>query len=194
MENIISNYNMFSPVDNANRVIIDYLFKNSVDLWKLLKYIDNKPLTHKNLSDTQKKQMICKDLFVDGVTTEKNVLFQLNTDEGFSVAIPQLRIEIGDIVAINDYQGFVEIIFQIIVPNKINIIQTSYNDVAYRNIAIFRELVKALNGKQIPNSGFNSPMFINKNAPYGAGRRTGAFKATYNKEYSGYDAIFSVLV
>ena len=187
-------YNQFSGLDRANRCIVDYLFNNAPDLWRLLYYTDKQPLFQPLLTTEQKSNMIAKDYTIDNITTTKNILFITETDETFSVAIPQIRIDIGDVLPINSYQSAVEIIFQIIIPNKLHIIQTEYNDVATRGIAIFRELAKALNGRRIDNSGFNSPLFMNRKAPEGVGRNNGAKKIAFNKHYKGYWVSFSVLI
>lgn len=187
-------YNQFIPIQGASRKIIDYLFENAPNLWKLLYYNDSQPLLHPDLTSTQKASMICKNPNIDGATAEKNILFQLDTEEGISVGVSQLRVRVGDISPINPYQGWVEIIFRIVVPNKIGLIMTDYSDVENREIAIFYELNKALNGVVVTSAGFNSPMFMNRSAPDGAGRKTGAFMESQNKSYSGYWVSYSVLV
>jgi hypothetical protein len=190
-------YNEFSALDSATKKIVNYLFYNAPDLWKLLYYFapEDLPYSKDDLTDSQKANMIVKtpqEMYDPNVSVNKSVLFQINIDEAFSVARPQIRLEIGDITPADSYRGFAEIVFQIVVPNKQKIFISSYNDMADRSVAIFRELVKALNGKKIPEAGFYTQMFMNKSAQNGAGRKTGAFKEVQNKNYSGYYVVFSV--
>lgn len=189
-------YNQFTPMLSATKNIIDYLCKKNEDVWKLLYYTkpEDIPLSKENLSMTQKINMICTNPYEVNDNVEKNILFQLVTDEAFSTAIPQLRIAIGDIIPIDSYRAYMEINFQIIVPNKQDIFTATYNNVASRSLAIFGELVKTFNGVEIPNSGFHGKMFMNRSAPNGAGKKTGSYLQQMNDSYCGRWCTFSVLI
>lgn len=189
-------YNQFAAVDNASRVIIDYLFKNNEDIWKLLYYVEPKqmPLSLPNLSIEQKSNMICTDPYEVNGNVDKHILFQTVSDEAFSTAIPQLRVEVGDIVPIDAYRAYANINFQIIVPNKQDVFTAPYNSVARRSDAIFRELAKSLNGVNIPNGRFYSKLFLDRSAPDGAGRKTGTYRQQMNNGYTGRWVTFSVLM
>ena len=191
-----NTYNKFDAIDDAAKVIVDYLFTNNEDLWKLLHYIKPKqlPLSQPNLTQEQKKKMICTDAYATNNNVDKNILFQTVSDEAFSTAIPQLRIEVGDIVPINAYQAYANINFQIIVPNKQDVFAAPYNSVARRSDAIFRELAKTLNGVDIPNSKFYSKLFMDRSAPDGAGRKAGTYRQQMNNGYTGRWVTFSVLM
>ena len=170
------NYNTFAPADNICEAIVNHWFDNLPNLWKLLFYTDRQPLYHDDLTPAQKSNMICKDPTIDGATSSKNILFQKDIDDGISIAIPQIRIRTGDQVPINSYQGYIEIEIQIIVPNKLASIITDFSQVSDRAVQINREITKSLNGKALSESGGNSPLFMNKSAPNGAGRNTGWFR------------------
>lgn len=189
-------YNRFEAIDNATKVITDYLVRNNEDLWKLLYYIEPNvlPLSQGNLTNAQKAQMICTDPYAINGGVDKNVLFQTVFDEAFSTAIPQLRFEVGDIIPIDPYRAYINIDFQIIVPVKQDIFTAPYNSVARRSDAIFRELVKTLNGVEIPNSQFHGKMFMDRMAPNGAGRKTGSFRQQMNTSFTGRWCTFSVLI
>lgn len=189
-------YNRFEAIDNATKVITDYLVRNNEDLWKLLYYIEPNvlPLSQSNLTNAQKAQMICTDPYAINGGVDKNVLFQTVFDEAFSTAIPQLRFEVGDIIPIDPYRAYINIDFQIIVPVKQDIFTAPYNSVARRSDAIFRELVKTLNGVEIPNSQFHGKMFMDRMAPNGAGRKTGSFRQQMNTSFTGRWCTFSVLI
>ena len=194
MEICGNEYNDFKAIDTATKVIVDYLFSNNEDLWKLLYYIkpNELPLSKPNLTTKQKAAMICTDPYATNENVDKNILFQTVTDEAFSVAIPQIRIEIGDIIPIDRVRAYMYIDFKIVVPNKQDIFVAPYNNVARRSDALFRELAKTLNGIDIPNSGFYSKMFLDRSS--NAGRKTGAYRQQMNKDFTGRWITFSVLL
>lgn len=197
MDNCLENeYNKFEAIDNATRVIVDFLIRNNEDLWKLLHYIEPNvlPLSQPNLTFEEKAAMICTDPYEINENVDKNILFQTVSDEAFSTAIPQLRIEVGDIVPFDRVRAYININFQIVVPNKQDIFTAPYNSVARRTDAIFRELAKTLQGQDIPNSNFYSKMFMDRSAPNGAGRKDGSIRQQMNEGYTGRWCTFSVLL
>lgn len=194
MEICENEYNKFQQIDSATKTIVDYLLLNNEDLWKLLYYIkpNELPLSSPNLTRAQKAAMICTDPYATNENVDKNILFQTVTDEAFSTAIPQIRIEIGDIVPLDRVRAYMYIDFQIVVPNKQDIFTAPYNSVARRSDALFRELAKTLNGIDIPNSGFYSKMFLDRSST--AGRKTGACRQQMNQNFTGRWVTFSVLL
>lgn len=189
-------YCQFKAVDTATKAITDYLINNNEDLWKLLYYTKPNvlPLEQPNLTLKQKTKMICTDVYAVNNNVDKNILFQTQVGEALKTAIPQVRIEIGDVVGFTPYTGYMYIDFQIVVPNKQDLFVAPYSNIARRSDAIFRELVKTLNGVYIPNTSFNGKMFLDTSAPNGAGRKTGAFRQQMNDEYTGRWVTFSVLI
>jgi hypothetical protein len=177
-------HSTFENTRNLTRKIVDYLFENAENLWKLLYYTDTQPTFKPDLTTSQKASMICKDYSIPSDSVTKNVLFLTEIDEAFSASVPQLRIEVGDIYPYQAFNSAVQVCFQIIVPNKMKIISTEYSDVDDRCLAIFAELSKALNGKYIPQTGSKGEIFMNMGAAYG--RQTGASRERNNKNYSGY--------
>lgn len=189
-----NEYNKMEAIDSATKVIIDYLFANNEDLWKLLYYIEPNilPLSQPNLTNAQKRNMICTDPYATNENVDKNILFQTVTDEAFSTAIPQIRIEIGDIVPLDRVRAYMYIDFQIVVPNRQDIFTAPYNPVARRSDAIYRELLKTFNGVDIPNSKFYSKMFQDRSS--NAGRKTGSYRQQMNQNFTGRWVTFSVLL
>lgn len=192
-------YNKFSTLQNGIKFISDYLIQNSQDLFKLLKYIEptDRPLSMPDLSNAEKAAMICSDavaMYDPNSTTKKNIIYQIDVDEAFWIAEPQVRMEIGDFMATDSYRGYAEINFQIVVPNKQRLFTNQANTLADRSVAIALEIIKVLNGATIPYANFLDNMFINKSAPNGAGRRTGVYRQTQNKGYSGYFLTFAVRI
>lgn len=189
-----NEYNKFEAIDSATKTIVDYLVLNNEDIWKLLYYIkpNELPLSMPNLTRTQKSKMICTDPYATNDNVDKNILFQTVTDEAFSTAIPQIRIEIGDIVPLDRVRAYMYIDFQIVVPNKQDIFTAPYNGVARRSDAIFRELAKTFNGIDVPNSKFYSKMFLDRSS--NAGRKTGAYRQQMNQNFTGRWVTFSVLL
>lgn len=194
-----NSYNKFYSLDGGISAIFDYLFNNASDMWKLLKYTspNDFPFTSPEVTSAEKAAMICNnpaDYYNADVVARKNILFQKYNDEEYSVATPQVRMWIDDVVAINSYTGYANIVFQIVVPNKQNQFNGGQMVTSDRTLELFKAICRTLNGTQIPSSNFNSPLFLNKSAPDGAGRATGAYRERENKNYSGYNAVFSVLI
>ena len=193
----VNIYNKFQALSNGMKHISDYLVANSQDLFKLLKYIEptDFPLSKPDLTNAEKAAMICSDavsMYDINSTTKKNIIYQIDVDEAFWIAEPQIRMEVGNFVGVNSYTGYADLNFQIVVPNKQRLFNNGANTLADRSVAIALELIKVLNGATIPNAGFLDSVFINKSAPDGAGRNTGAYRQTQNKGYSGYLLTLSV--
>ena len=190
-----TEYNKFLPILSATKNIINYLVENNEDLWKLLYYTESGilPLEQPNLTTAQKISMICTNPYILNDNVDKNILFQTTAiDEAFSTAIPQLRIEIGDIIPLDRVRGYMNINFQIVVPNRQDIFNASYNNVARRSIAIFQQLAQTLNGVEIEYSGFKSKLFMDRTS--NAGKKTGSYPEQMSRQYTGRWAVFSVLI
>lgn len=185
---IDKEYNKFFNIRKVTWSIVDYIINNNKDLLKLLYYGNNTPLNQPDLTNEQIRSMICKNPNEED-TSLKNILFQTEIDDGFNASVSQLRIEIGDIIPINPHQSAIQIIFQIVVPNKLKIITTEYSDVDDRTLAIFQEVAKTLNGKVIDN--LCSPLYLDRKG--NEGRSTGAYREKQNKNYSGYWMTFVAL-
>ena len=65
-------YNDYSMIRDLPTLIVNYLFNNNQNIWKLLKYSEN-PLSENDLTDKEKAAMICKSSFN---TEEFTILFQ----------------------------------------------------------------------------------------------------------------------
>lgn len=190
-------YNKFNPLKNGIEKISDYLVENSQDLFKLLKYIKptDIPLSMPDLSNSEKASMICSDalqMYDTNATTKKNIIYQIDVDEAYWIAEPQVRMEIGDFIALDSYRGYAKVDFQIVVPNKQRLFTNGANTLADRSLMIALELIRLLNGAEIPNSGFYSNLYLNRSVPDSSGRATGAFRQTQNTGYSGYLLSFAV--
>lgn len=191
-----NNYNKFEAIRGASYNILTYLMQNNQNLFKLLKYIEPNvnPYTQPDLSLEEKIAMIARNSYDTNESVTKNILFISELREAFSTNIAQLRIECDTVKAINSYQGYVNIWFQIIVPIVSDVIANTSITGERRTDSIFLELVNSLNGVNISNSGFNSPMFINSDAPYGSGRQTGSYRKQANTDYTQRWVCFSVLI
>lgn len=181
------------------RQIVDYLFDNAPDLWRLLYYIKPEvaPLNQPYLTDQQKAEMIVStpsEMYDTNISVKKNILFQYAINEAFFGEVPQIRIYSGDKAMIDRDRGWCEIIFQIIVPNTQLLCLDNNTPIMDRSDAIVGVLLSALQEKVIPESVVNSPMFMNKSAPDGAGRNTGCQKGTANKNFTVQFVSMSVLV
>lgn len=177
-------YNNYSLVRKLPKTIIDYLFDNSPNFWKLIKYSQN-PLSYNDLTDDEKKQMICDSSYN---TENYNVLFQKYTSDAMISAKTQVRIYVEDIKSMNRTEAIARINFQIIVNNKELIVNTDYSRVDKRDIAIMQEIVKCLNGKLL--NGTKSEIFID----FSVDRFSGATEVSFNDNYSGFVLVMDVWI
>lgn len=189
----------WGKIKNLPKVIVDYLFENCPNLWKLLYYIEpgDLVLEKPELTNAQKRKMIisdAKEMYTTNAAVEKSIIFQDEIDEAFSNAVPQIRIFTGDKWNYDDYRGVCMVHFKIVIPNKQLTFIERENPNADRGDYIAYELCNALEQVVIPGLHTNTPLFNNKNAPNGGGRQTGAYKNTFNKNYCGQLLTFGVLI
>lgn len=177
-------YNNYELCRKIPKTIVDYLFDNCPDFWKLLRY-SQEPLSKKDLTAKEKKDMICKDPFK---TEEFNVLFQKYTVNAMIKAKSQVRVFIDDITSYGRTNALVRIVFQIVVNNNEMIINTPYSPVDKRDVAIMQTLVDALNGVKL--EGMKSQIFINVEQD----RYSGAQQVSYNNDYSGFQLSMAVWI
>ena len=177
-------YNDYSLVRDLPTIIVNYLFENSPDFWKLLKYTEN-ALDKENLTDKEKSAMIGRSSFN---TENFNVLFQKYTVDALLKAKSQVRVFIDDIKSYGRTDALVRVVFQIIVNNNEMMIQTPYSKNDKRDVAIVQTIVEALNGEKLAKT--KSQMFIN----YDIERFSGAEQVSYNNNYSGFQLTMDVWI
>lgn len=177
-------YNDYSMVRDIPNLIVDYLFENCEDFWKLLKYEED-PLKKENLTDSEKAAMICKTSF----NTEKyNVLFQKYTVNAMLEAKSQVRVYVDNLNSYGRTNALVRVIFQVIVNNNEMIINTSESKVDKRDVAIMQNIVECLNGVKLNKT--KSQIFIN----FDVDRYSGAQQVSFNENYSGFQLSMAVWI
>lgn len=191
-----NTYNKFEQVRGASYNILTYLMRSNQNIFKLLKYIEpaKNPYVQPDLTFAQKVSMIAKNSYDTNDSVTKNILFITESREAFTTNVAQLRIETDVVRAIDSYRGYMNIWFQIIVPISADVMENTTITGERRTDAIFYELAKTLNGTDIPDSGFHSPMFINNSAPDRAGQENGSYRKQANTDYTQRWVCFSVLV
>lgn len=177
-------YNDYSLVRDLPTIIVNYLFENSPDFWKLLKYSQN-PLSKEDLTNKEKSNMICKSSFN---TEEYNVLFQKYTVDAVVKAKSQVRVFVDNISSYGRTNALARIIFQVVVNNNEMIINTPYSKYDKRDVAIMQSIVQALNGVKLDKT--KSQMFINNEID----RFAGASQVSYNNDYSGFQLTMDVWI
>lgn len=177
-------YNNYEAIRDLPYLIVNYLFNNSPELWKLLKYSQN-PLSYKDLTDKDKQEMICKSSFN---TEDYNILFQKYTSDALLKAKSQVRVFVDDISSYGRTNALVRVIFQVIVNNNEMIIKTPYSQIDKRDVAIMQTLVNSLNGVKIDKT--KSQMFVN----FEVDRYSGAKQMSFNNDYSGFQLTMSVWI
>lgn len=177
-------YNDYKMVRDLPTIIVNYLFDNSPDFWKLLKYSQN-PLDEDDLTNKEKANMIAKTSFN---TEEYNVLFQKYTVNAMIKAKSQVRIFIDDVTSYGRTNALARVIFQVVVNNNEMMIKTPYSAHDKRDVAIMQTIVQTLNGVKLENT--KSQMFINNQID----RYAGAAQVSYNNDYSGFQLTMDVWI
>ena len=177
-------YNDYSLTRDLPTIIVNYLFDNVPELWKLLKY-SQKPLDKKDLNNSEKAKMIGKTSFD---TDEYNILFQKYTTDAMIKAKSQVRIYIDKVSSYGRTDALVRIIFQIIVNNNEMMIETPKSKNDKRDVAIMQTIVEALNGVKLDKT--KSQIFVNNDID----RFAGAEQVSYNNNYSGFQLTMDVWI
>ena len=177
-------YNDYSLTRDLPTIIVNYLFDNAPELWKLLKY-SQKPLDKKDLNNSEKAKMIGKTSFD---TDEYNILFQKYTTDAMIKAKSQVRIYIDKVSSYGRTDALVRIIFQIIVNNNEMMIETPKSKNDKRDVAIMQTIVEALNGVKLDKT--KSQIFVNNDID----RFAGAEQVSYNNNYSGFQLTLDVWI
>lgn len=178
-------YNNYLEARTLPKKIVDYLFNNVPNFWKLL-YYETDPDSKPELTNKQKAAMICKTS--SGDTSKFNVLFQHYTNEALKNATSQVRIEIMRVDSLNRTDAQVRVLFQVIVNNKLMIVNTDVSNVDNRSTAIMQCLVEALNGLKL--EGLKTPI----NIDFTQDRYSGVTSVFFNSEFSGYEVVMSCIV
>lgn len=177
-------YNDYSLIRDLPTIIVNYLFENSPDFWKLLKYSQN-PLSEPELTNEQKSKMIAKSSFN---TEEYNILFQKYTTDAMIKAISQVRVFVDNVSSYGRTNALARIIFQVVVNNNEMIIHTPISRYDKRDVAIMQTIVETLNGVKLDKT--KSQMFINNDID----RFAGAQQVSYNNDYSGFQLTMDVWI
>lgn len=177
-------YNDYKLIRDLPTIIVNYLFENSPEFWKLLKYSEN-PLEQKDLTNQEKANMIGKTSFN---TEDYNVLFQKYTVDAIVKAKTQVRIFIDDVTSYGRTNALARVIFQVIVNNNEMMIETKYSAHDKRDVAIMQTIVETLNGVKLEKT--KSQIFINNELD----RYAGAAQVSYNNDYSGFQLTMDVWI
>lgn len=177
-------YNNYRLARDLPTIIVNYLFDNSPDFWKLLKYSQN-PLSEPDMTNEEKADMICKSSFN---TEEYNVLFQKYTVDAMIKAKSQVRVFVDNISSYGRTNALARIIFQVIVNNNEMMISTPVSKNDKRDVAIMQTIVEALNGAKLDKT--KSQMFVNNEID----RFAGASQVSYNNDYSGFQLTMDVWI
>lgn len=177
-------YNDYRLARDLPTIIVNYLFDNSPDFWKLLKYSQN-PLSEPDMTNEEKADMICKSSFN---TEEYNVLFQKYTVDAMIKAKSQVRVFVDNISSYGRTNALARIIFQVIVNNNEMMISTPVSKNDKRDVAIMQTIVEALNGVKLDKT--KSQMFVNNEID----RFAGASQVSYNNDYSGFQLTMDVWI
>lgn len=195
------SYNKFVNLDSIETRIINYL-KDSISpeaerLWKLLKYTDSKALFKKNLTRSEKNQLI----YMDKDENEKRVFNFKMVEDSFNEVCSILKIYIHSIEPQNHLIAKVGVGIDILSHNKI---ANVYNDdgdiedggreveenVSIKNRAtlILKCILSILNGADVEGVG---TLLFDKSA-YSESKAQ--MRLSNNRNYYGYELVMSVMM
>ncbi|MEI6296314.1 MAG: hypothetical protein WCO84_01535 [bacterium] len=179
-------YNSLYPVRQIPYKMIDYLFKNNTELWKLL-YYSQSTLNQPLVSDTIKANMIANTS--TGDLSKYQVFFQQYTTDATLSGDAQIRIEVVRVEMPNNRtDALVKILVQCIANNKAQVIATDKSPIDHRGFAMAQSIVESLNGTQL--EGVKSQLFIDGSID----RQTGVYKTSFGDNFSGYEIIIDCWV
>lgn len=168
------DYNQLDNIDKMVYKIIEVLMLENENLWKLLKYNTPDALSPSkpNLTIAEKRAMIYAG---QEDSSKFNVFTDSYFDDAVTDVISQIRIFPDYITPKNHIQSIVDIGFQVVVHNKLGVLEDNTN----RKLLIFKEIVKTLNGAQI--GGISSLRFDKK-----ISANCKAVRVDFSKFFSGY--------
>lgn len=178
-------YNDYIGVRKLPSDIMDYLFNNCDELWKLL-YYKGDTVGKENVPVSEKRKMIAKSSGDN--LDEYQVLFQFFTSDSSSKANSQLRIQIISAESTNRTNVLCRVGIQCIVNNKNMIVSTDKSPIDNRALAMAQAVIQCLNGQRMETA--KTPLNIDKSID----RYSGITKYDFNNNFSGYIITMSCYV
>lgn len=159
------DYAQYDSYDKMSNNCIGYLIDNNEDIWKLMKYIDNDPLSHANLTKQEKREMIyCGQ----PDTTEFRVFLDRGQDDALTENQCILRVSPYTIHPVDYTNGKVSMLFEVYSGYKIN--HMTANDYYTTRVdCMIKNLILTLNGSDIAGLGRIS---LNKKQSYDNGTKS----------------------
>lgn len=173
------SYNTYKEFPAMGIKIIEHLFSNNEDIWKLLKHNSPDALQKPNLTIGEKRALIYTG---EGVQTEFRIFRQPFIEDVFEDVVAQLRVYNSMLLPINRVHGVIDFCFEIVVHNKIIAIEGGYLN---RMEVILQQLIGALNGTEIGGVG---KFFFNQEGQY---TNRAQLMIYNNRNYVGYKLIMS---
>jgi len=179
------SYNDYLGVRKLPSVVMNYLFNNCEELWKLL-YYSGDTIGKENVQNSIKKSMIS----TGSSSGDENyqVMFQFFTKDSTSKANSQLRIQVISAESTNKTNVLCRLGIQCIVENGNMIIATDEARLDNRALAMAQAIIKSLNGQKLENA--KTPLNIDKSID----RYSGVVKYDFNSSFSGYNITMSCYV
>lgn len=178
-------YNDYMGVRKLPSDIMDYLFNNCDELWKLL-YYEGNTVGEPPVPNSEKKKMIAAG---SGDNLDKyQVLFQFFTSDSSSKANSQLRLQVISAESTNRTDVLCRVGFQCIVSNKNMIVGTDESPRDNRALAMTQAIIQCLNGQKLEST--KTPLNIDKSID----RYSGISRYDFNNNFSGYNITMSCYI
>lgn len=157
-------YAQYKAYDQLSNNCVGYLIENNEDIWKLLKYTDNDPLSHPNLTKSEKRSLIYGG---QPDATKYRVFFDRGQDDAMTEMECILKISPYTIHPIDYTNGIVSMLIEVYSGYKINHINAG-EYYTTRVDCIIKNLILTLNGSEIGGLG---RIFLNKKQSYDNGTK-----------------------
>jgi len=142
-------YAQYELYDRLSNNCIEYLMNNNEDIWKLLKYTGNNPLSNSNLTLSEKRALIYSG---QPDTTDYRVFLDRGQDDAITETQCILKVSPYAIKPLSHTNGKVSMLFEIYCSYKINHI--TVDDYHTTRIdCLMKNLILTLNGADITGLG-----------------------------------------
>lgn len=179
-------YNSYESLNNIPCEMLKVLMKSNENIFKILKYTDDDPLSHDNLTMREKNELVYKGNGENPTENGRRIFLIPVTSDASIEQQSQLKIYLENILPIDSMKSLCT--FSVEVLSSLDI-DTFDNGKKTRTLLMVEECLKTFNGCRF--DGIVGDMFFNNDAS----RYCILKHDIYNqKDYHGYTICFSCYV
>ena len=179
-------YNSYESLSNIPHEILKVLMKSNENIFKLLKYTDDDPLSHDNLTMVEKNELVFKGNRENPNDYDRRIFLIPTTSDATLEQQSQLKIYLENILPVDSMKSLCTFAIEIISSLDVDTYNNGKNT---RTLSIVEELLKTLHGCRF--DGIVGDLFFNNEAS----RYCTLKHDIYNqKNYHGYTICLSCYV